>query len=140
MRGDPGRRRDPDAAALQRLGSSSMPGFRLTPDEAWEFIAAAHTGIVTTLRRDGRPVALPVWFAVVDQRVYVRTPSSALKLARIRHDPRASFLVEAGEAWVDLVAVSFEARASIVADARVVARAVEAIERKYAGFQAPAER
>ena len=40
-------------------------GVRLTSDEAWAFVEHAHTGIFTTLRRDGQPVALPVWFATV---------------------------------------------------------------------------
>ena len=31
-------------------------GIRLAPTEAWDVIAASHTGILTTLRRDGLPV------------------------------------------------------------------------------------
>ena len=37
---------------------------RLSDEEAWAELAAAHTGIFTTLRRDGRPVTLPTWFVV----------------------------------------------------------------------------
>ena len=77
-------------------------GVRLTDDEAWAELAAAHTGILTTLRRDGRPVALPVWFAVLDRRIYVRTPAGTHKVGHVRHDPRATFLVERGERWAEL--------------------------------------
>ena len=75
---------------------------RLTEEEAWAEIAAAHTGILTTLRRDGMPIALPVWFVAEDRTVAMRTPAATKKIARVRNDPRASFLVESGERWVDL--------------------------------------
>ena len=40
-------------------------GVRLSEEEAWAELATAHTGILTTLRRDGRPVSLPVWLVAV---------------------------------------------------------------------------
>ena len=43
----------------------------MTSDEAWARIESAHTGIITSLRRDGTPVALPMWFCVVDRAVHV---------------------------------------------------------------------
>ena len=53
---------------------------RLTEDEVWEELATARTGIFTTLRADGWPVSLPVWFATVDRRIYLRTPAGTKKL------------------------------------------------------------
>lgn len=116
-----------------------MPGFRLTEAEAWDFIEQAHTSYVTTLRRDGRPITIPVWHAVLDGAVYIRTPSGSSKLKRIRHDPRAFFLVDAGEQWAELVAVNFEARAAIVDDAALAERALAAMQAKYAAFEPPPE-
>ncbi|MGH9137555.1 MAG: pyridoxamine 5'-phosphate oxidase family protein [Acidimicrobiales bacterium] len=43
-------------------------GVRLTDDEAWAFLENGHIGILTSLRRDGWPVSLPVWFVVLDRR------------------------------------------------------------------------
>ena len=43
--------------------------FRLSDEEIWEFVTNAHTGIMTTLRRDGVPIAMPLWFAVVDRAI-----------------------------------------------------------------------
>lgn len=71
---------------------------RLTEQEAWEEIASAHTGILTTLRRDGMPIALPVWFVAEDRTVEMMTPSRTKKIARVRHDPRAAFLGRIGGA------------------------------------------
>lgn len=79
--------------------------FRLTDDEIWAYVTEAHTGILTTLRRDGMPIAMPLWFAVVDREIWFHTRGK--KLRRLAHDDRASFLVESGERWADLKAVHF---------------------------------
>ncbi|WIM89587.1 pyridoxamine 5'-phosphate oxidase family protein [Candidatus Mycobacterium wuenschmannii] len=110
-------------------------GIRLTEDEAWEAVDAAHTGTLTTLRRDGMPIALPVWFAVEDRTVVLTTPSTTKKVARIRRDPRASFLVESGEKYVDLQGVHLTGRIEVVDDANAKARIEEAVNAKYAAFR-----
>ena len=110
-------------------------GIRLTEDEAWEAVESAHTGTLTTLRRDGMPIALPVWFAVEDRTVVLMTPSSTKKVARVRHDPRASFLVESGEKYVELRGVHLTGRVEIIDDAEVKARLEAAVNAKYAAFR-----
>lgn len=110
---------------------------RLTDDEIWTFVADAHTGVLTTLRRDGTPIALPVWFACIDRAIYVHTRGR--KLQRIGHDPRASFLVEAGEAWAELKAVHLTGRAEQVElDDGLRARVDAESDRKYAAFRTAA--
>jgi PPOX class probable F420-dependent enzyme len=106
---------------------------RLDDDAAWALIEASHTGILTSTRRDGWPIALPIWFAVIERQIYVRTPEASAKVARIRRDPRCGFLVESGVAWAELRAASLDVTASIVEDEAERNRAVEAIERRYIG-------
>ncbi|MET0908819.1 MAG: pyridoxamine 5'-phosphate oxidase family protein [Ilumatobacteraceae bacterium] len=111
-----------------------MAGFRLTPSEIWTYVADAHTGIMTTLRRDGMPIAMPIWFAVIDEVIFVNTRGK--KLTRIANDPRASFLVESGEAWRDLEAVHFTGVAEIVGlDAELLERVDAEMNRKYDRFR-----
>jgi PPOX class probable F420-dependent enzyme len=112
-------------------------GFRLTQDEAWDVVAGAHTAILTTLHRDGRPVAVPVWHVAENRKVYVRAPATTKKLARIRNDDRAHFLVEDGKAWGELRAVSFEAKATIVDSDPSIANLFKG---KYRDFQPPFDR
>jgi len=46
---------------------------------------------LTTFRRDGRPVATPVWFATLaDGRLAVVTDAEAGKRKRLRNDPRCT--------------------------------------------------
>jgi len=114
-------------------------GVRLSTDEAWDMIEHSHTGVFTTLRRDAVPISLPVWFVTLDRRIYVTTPARAKKVARIRRDPRAAFLVESGERWVDLKAVHLTGRATIVDDAELSERVRTASEEKYQGFRTARE-
>jgi nitroimidazol reductase NimA-like FMN-containing flavoprotein (pyridoxamine 5'-phosphate oxidase superfamily) len=106
---------------------------RLSVDEAWDFVAASSTAIVATLRRDGFPIALPVWFVVVDREVYFRTPSRSKKAIRVRHDNRAGVLVESGERWAELKAVFFPARATEVLDDGLHRHVLELLGEKYRG-------
>jgi PPOX class probable F420-dependent enzyme len=108
---------------------------RLTPDEAWDVLARAHTGILTTLRRDGMPISLPMWFAVIDRTIGISAPSGTKKLSRIKHDPRASFLVESGERWAELEAVHLTGRLEFVTDAAGMDRIADALDVKYAAFR-----
>lgn len=108
---------------------------RLSRDEAWAVIANAHTGIFTSLRADGTPVALPVWFVALDERIYIGTPSHTKKLVRIARDPRVSFLVESGERWAELVGVQLNGRANVVTDPVVLQRVMSALDAKYATFR-----
>jgi PPOX class probable F420-dependent enzyme len=110
---------------------------RLSVDEAWDTIDRAHTGILTTLRRDGVPVSLPVWFVVLDRRICVSGPAHTKKFARIVRDPRVSFLVESGERWADLVGVHLTGTARIVADEQLLDRVATALANKYDRFRTP---
>lgn len=117
------------------MSTQQRRSVRMTEEEAWTFLTDAHTGILTTLRRDGFPIALPIWFAVVDRRIYVSTRGK--KVLRARRDPRTSFLVEAGERWAELQAVhaTCDARVLDDVDDALGARIQAEMERKYAAFR-----
>jgi nitroimidazol reductase NimA-like FMN-containing flavoprotein (pyridoxamine 5'-phosphate oxidase superfamily) len=84
------------------------------------------------------PIALPVWFVVDDRTIAMMTPAGTKKIARVRNDPRASFLVESGERWAELRAVHLTGRVEIVEDATAASRIEAAVNAKYAAFRPPA--
>ena len=108
---------------------------RLNSEEIASFLETSHTGIFTTLRRDGMPIALPVWFVAIDGRIYVATPAKTKKVARIRKDDRVSFLVETGERWAELKAVQLNGRARLVEDSDLLAKVATGLNEKYAAFR-----
>lgn len=112
---------------------------RLSRDEAWAELEAAHTGIFTTLRADGVPISLPVWFVALDERIYVASPVHRKKVGRVRRDPRVSFLVESGTRWVELRGVHLTGRAQLVEDPELYARVRAALGAKYDSFRSKRE-
>jgi len=112
----------------------AKPTVRMTEAEAWDLLDHSINGIFTTLRRDGRPVSLPVWFVVLDHVIYVQTRGK--KVVRARNDTRASFLVEAGERWAELRAVHADCVAEIIEpDEELATRLDEAMNEKYAAYR-----
>lgn len=112
-------------------------GVRLDEDEISDFLGTAHTGILSTIRRDGSPASVPMWFVMHDGDVVIRTLASSPKASNLRRDPRVSFLVESGRAWVELKAVVLRATARIVTDADAIAAIDAAFATKYEGFTMP---
>lgn len=110
-------------------------GVRLSEDEAWGVLEHSHTGILTTLKADGWPVTLPVWFVVVDRTIGMIAPSRTRKVSRIRRDPRASFLVESGERWAELRAVHLSGLAEVVGAGPARDRIDALLDEKYAAFR-----
>ena len=107
---------------------------RMTEDEIWDFVPDGHTGIYTTLRRDGMPIAMPMWYACIDRAIYMQTRGK--KLNRIRNDARSSFLVETGERWGELVAVHLTgASEHIEPDEAISTAFAEEVDRKYRAFR-----
>ena len=110
-------------------------GIQLNADEISEFLEKGHTGILTTLRRDGFPVTLPTFFVAHEGRIYISTPAQTKKMARIQNDPRASFLVESGLAWAELKAVMLYGQISVVEDEDLRARVAGLMDEKYSAFR-----
>jgi general stress protein 26 len=108
---------------------------RLSQDEAWEVLEHSHTGILTTLKADGAPVTLPVWFVVVDRTIGMMAPSRTKKVSRIRRDPRASFLVESGQRWAELRAVHLSGSVEELGDGPIRDRIDALLDQKYAAFR-----
>lgn len=85
------------------------------------------------------PISLPVWFAVLDRTVCISTRPKQKKVARLRRDPRASFVVETGKKSSDLRGVHLTGRVEFVEDAEDFARIAAALEEKYEGYRTPEE-
>jgi PPOX class probable F420-dependent enzyme len=88
---------------------------------------------LATFRRDGTQVKTPVWFAVVDGRMYVVSAGEAGKIKRLRHSSRA--LVAPSDARGGVRGGWRDATARLVTDGTVIERAHRALLAKY-GWQA----
>jgi hypothetical protein len=93
VRSRPGRRLPaaiPSARVQAQLLRTTAHEVSRTPaDGTLDELARHRHTLVVTFRRDGAPVATPVWAAVAEGRVYVRAERSSGKVKRLRRDPRA---------------------------------------------------
>ncbi|MCW2605249.1 MAG: hypothetical protein JWN61_3384 [Pseudonocardiales bacterium] len=63
-------------------------------DEAMQFLAVNHAGVLSTSRADGKPQLSPVTPGVdADGRVVISTRETAMKVRNLRRDPFASLCV-----------------------------------------------
>jgi nitroimidazol reductase NimA-like FMN-containing flavoprotein (pyridoxamine 5'-phosphate oxidase superfamily) len=114
-----------------------VTNIRLSPDEAWALLEEQRVGIFTSLRRDGTPISLPVWYAPINRRIYLHGPAMTKKFARVRHNPRVAFLCERGERWHDLCAVHITGVARVVTDKWVERLIATEFDRRYSALRAP---
>jgi PPOX class probable F420-dependent enzyme len=71
---------------------------RMRHSKAWQSETSTTAGLdslrgyknalLQTFRRSGEAVPTPVWFGLADGKLYFRTYTDAVKLKRIRRDPR----------------------------------------------------
>ena len=84
---------------------------------------------LTTFRRNGQPIATPVWFARAGDRLYVVTQPSTGKVKRIHHNAQVEVApcTHVGK----LLAQPIEAMALILTDVHQIDSAKRALNHKY---------
>lgn len=89
---------------------------------------------LTTFKRDGTPVAVPIWQAVGGDKVYMFTEAGSWKVKRLRRNPRIEITtcdwrgnLDGGPTWTGTARV-IDLRKDTEAE---VARAYEALDCKY---------
>jgi PPOX class probable F420-dependent enzyme len=65
----------------------------VNPDELRAFLDRPLLGVVSTLRRDGSPHAVPVWFRYDGESVRIWTDERRAWVRNLRRDPRVAFVV-----------------------------------------------
>jgi PPOX class probable F420-dependent enzyme len=73
-----------------RSGVAGQPRFRAWHDGTVAELGRARYISLTTFRRDGSPVATPVWLVADAGRLYVWTGAQTGKVKRIRRNPDAT--------------------------------------------------
>jgi PPOX class probable F420-dependent enzyme len=80
---------------------------------------------LATVHADGRPHVAPVWFVHVDDRIWIGTGRSSVRVRNLRREPAASVALEDGDAPV-------VAEGTVVLhEAERPAQVVEAFRAKY---------
>ncbi|WP_328783264.1 TIGR03618 family F420-dependent PPOX class oxidoreductase [Streptomyces canus] len=87
-------------------------------------------GVIATLRRDGSPHAIPVWFRWDSGAVTIWTTETRVWVRNLLRDPRLAFSVQTFEEPYPAVMMRGDATVATADDAATVERA-RAIARRY---------
>lgn len=88
----------------------------MTPEEIDRLLERPRTGILTTLDGDGWPHPAAMWFVPTDSGVSMWTYGKSQKAVNARRDPRAAFLVEVGDSYVELRGVMVRGLVEVIED------------------------
>jgi PPOX class probable F420-dependent enzyme len=69
------------------------------PDAAVAMLRKPNPAVITTLRRDGQPVAMATWYLWDDGRVLVNMDEGRKRVAHMRNDPRVALDVLDEGGW-----------------------------------------
>jgi PPOX class probable F420-dependent enzyme len=67
----------------------------MKPGDVAEFLRQPHIGVLATLRADGRPYTVPVWFLHLDDGFWITGTYERVWCKQLLADPRASLCIEA---------------------------------------------
>jgi PPOX class probable F420-dependent enzyme len=83
----------------------------MTEEQVWAFLGSspARPAVVGTSRRDGRPHAVPVWYALDGHTLVFNTGRDTLKGRALRRDPRVALCVDDDRPPFSFVAVEGDA-------------------------------
>ena len=105
---------------------------RMTIDECRSFLRSpVRTGKVATVRKDGRPHVVPVWFDLEGETLVFMIEEGSLKGRNLRRDPRACLCVD--EETTPFAYVQVEGTVVMSADADQVCSWATRIGGRYMG-------
>lgn len=78
---------------------------RMPPSDVEEFLSQPHVGVLATLRRDGLPYTVPVWWLWDGDAFWLTGTTTRVWCRQLQADPRASLCIEATTPWTGHVGV-----------------------------------
>jgi PPOX class probable F420-dependent enzyme len=101
------------------------------PAGARALLAEARVLILASVRPDGRPHAVPVWFVWHDDRLYFATDAASVKARNLTARPQVAAVIERGGEDGPSHAVVVEGVARRLAGDALPAAVVDGFRRKY---------
>jgi PPOX class probable F420-dependent enzyme len=105
---------------------------RMTDKEARAFLGeGSRPATFASVRPDGRPHAVPTWYAIEGDHIVFTTWHTTVKAANLRSDPRVSVVVQDPQPPYDYVSV--EGEAELIDDLELCRRVSTMLGAKYMG-------
>lgn len=118
---------------LKRRHSQYIP---MTRGESWTFVKSHYKMVLCSLDSDGFPHAAPIWFVVIDDKIYFRAQPYKKKIKNIMIRPQVCGVIEDGEIYTELRGVMIRGFAKIVdSDKPLRQRVFELLAEKYSSVR-----
>ncbi|MCG8351463.1 MAG: PPOX class F420-dependent oxidoreductase [Chloroflexales bacterium] len=106
----------------------------MTTEEYRSFLLdRPRTGKLATVRQDGRPHVVPIWFDLDGDTLVFTTWHTSVKVANMQHDPRVAICVDEETPPFDFVLI--EGVATITDDAQMLRHWATRIASRYMGIE-----
>jgi PPOX class probable F420-dependent enzyme len=97
------------------------------------FLAQPLIARIATVRPDGRPHVVPIWFHWDGTSIYMETPPTFVKARNLAANPNVAITVDITEGGLRFKAVVLEGKVQILTDRTEVLNLVKTIYTKYLG-------
>ena len=98
----------------------------LTPEQIQERLREERNIWFATVRPNGAPHLVPIWFVAHDERIFICTDPSSVKVRNLQRNPRAALALENGSQPLIL-----EGAVRLLSRADTPAAVVDEFKRKY---------
>ncbi|MHB1908748.1 MAG: pyridoxamine 5'-phosphate oxidase family protein [Nitrososphaerales archaeon] len=86
----------------------------MSREEEWSFVKSHYTMILSSVDSFGLPHSTPIWYVVIENKIYFRAQAYKKKVRNILKNPQVSLVVEDGDLYTELRGVMIQGIARIV--------------------------
>ena len=109
---------------------------RMSEEEALAFLDEQRVVVCATNGHDGFPHLMPLWYVVLDGRLWAWTYAKSQKVRNVERDPRATLQVEQGVEYQELRGIMLRTEVSLHREVDDVTALGIEIFRRYTGGEA----
>ena len=107
-----------------------MPG-RLADPAIQQFLSTKDVVILSTIQKDGAPLAMPMWFLADPTCLYMISVANTQKVRNVRRDPRVCVVAESGMRGVEIRGVTMQGRVEFLERPEAYQPIIARLLRKY---------
>jgi PPOX class probable F420-dependent enzyme len=96
-----------------------------------EFLATKEVVILSTIKRNGAPLAMPMWFLHTTEAVYMISVDGLQKVRNLQRDPRVCIVAEAGNRGAEIRGLIIQGHVEFLTNPETRRPIVEQLLRKY---------
>ncbi len=115
-------------------GRANRQYVAMSQGEVWRFLESQRRVFLAFAMADGFPHVTPIWFVVLNKRLYMRAQNYKVKV-RLAETGKACVSIDEGDRYPELRGVVVWGASRLVTERALVRRITDAFEEKYAERQ-----